>query len=111
MSYLLIPTRVGLPDYSMRTSLDGRDFNLRFVWNMREERWYMDIRTDIDEPLALGVKIVSNWPLLRGAEFDLRLPQGMFVAIDATNDGSPPGLYDFGIGKRVELSYSPVAVP
>jgi len=105
--WLLVPTRAGVPYYTMRTRLDGRDFNLRFAWNQREERWYMDIRSDIDEPLALGVKIITNWPLLRTSLFDLRLPPGLLMATDLSLDGSPPGLYDLEIGRRVELAYSP----
>ena len=103
----VIPTKAGVPYYSMRTSLDGRDFNLRFAWNQREERWYMDIRSDIDEPLALGLKLVTNVSLLRAMAFDPRLPPGLLMAMDMTLDQSPPGYYDLEIGKRVQLVYDP----
>lgn len=104
----LIPTSQDVPDYTLRTRLEGSDYNLRFMWNQREERWYMTISTDAGELLAAGVKIIPNWPLLRYYQWDRRLPQGTLMAMDLTNDGSPPGLSDFAIDKRVTLTYFPV---
>lgn len=96
----------GDSNYTMRTRLDGRDFNLRFLWNEREERWYMDILSDADVPLAMGIKIVTNRPLIRYYKWDSRLPQGELWAIDLSSiAGEPPGFNELGKGQRVELSY------
>ncbi len=109
-----LPTQViptlddGSANYTMRVRLDGRDFNLRMLWNEREERWYLDIKTDADVPLAMGIKIITNRPLTRFYLYDKRLPQGLLMAHDLTNDGSPPGIYDLAPGKRVELTYHPL---
>jgi hypothetical protein len=108
-TWLTIPTQGGVPYYTITIKLDGREFGLRFAWNQREERWYMDIRDDTGEALAVGVKVIANWPLLRGSQFDTRLPPGVFMAFDLTQDGSPPGFYDLEPGRRVELSYLPVS--
>lgn len=102
-----IPTVIGEPYYTMRTRLDGRDFNLRFAWNQTAERWHMDIYSGADEPLALGIKIVCGIPLLRFYQYDARLPPGILMAMDLSNDNSPPGFLDLAIGKRVELTYFP----
>ncbi len=103
-----IPTLEGNPNYTMRVRLDGRDFAFHMLWNEREERWYLSIKSTEDELLAMGIKIITNRPLLRFYQWDKRLPQGELWAWDLTNDQSPPGLFDLAPGKRVELSYHPV---
>lgn len=102
-----IPTVTGVPFYTMRTRLDGLEYTLRFAWNELYARWFMDIFTDDGVRIAVGVKLVTNWPLLRFMQWDERIPQGEMIAVDLTGDGSPPGLYDFGPGKRVALVYYP----
>jgi|GEM_PF-1435203 len=104
----VLPTVVGNPHYVMRTRLDGRDFILRFIWNQRQDRWYFDILSTAEEPIAVGIKIVANWPLLRFHRWDKRLPPGELMAIDLSGDRSPPRLNELAIGKRCELTYFPV---
>jgi hypothetical protein len=104
-SIVSIPTSEGAAYYSQRVRLDGRDYNLRFAWNEREGRWYLSIFTDEDVPLILGIKIVTNWPLLRYYRSDPRVPPGEIMAMDLTPDGAPPGFDELAIGKRVELVY------
>lgn len=106
----LIPTSDVDPDYTLRTRLEGIDYNFHFLWNQREGRWYMSIFTDDGVQLAVGIKVIPNWPLLRYYQWDLRLPQGVLMAVDTSNDGSPPGFADFAIDKRVTLTYIPVGV-
>lgn len=101
----VIPTVPGLPDYTLRTRLDGRDYNLRFLWNEREARWSMSILTPEDEVLAYGIRLVLNWPLLRFYQYDDRLPPGEMMAMDLSPDKSAPGLDDLGVDKRVQLTY------
>lgn len=113
MSALLIPTPVGpdAPDRTMRTRLDGRDFLLRLVWNGRESRWYLTVSGSSGDVLVAGVKVVANWPLLSTTEgqpyrrWDPDLPPGDLMAVDLTQDGTPPGIDELGEGKRVELTY------
>jgi hypothetical protein len=106
---LVIPTVAGVPYYTMRTRLDGREYNLRFAYNERSDRWHLDIATDADEPLVSGIKLICNWPLLRFFKWDRRLPPGELRVMDLSPDGSPPGLYDLEIGRRCELTYFPVS--
>lgn len=105
----IIPTLEGEPNYSMRLRLDGKDYNFTFRWNERLARWAMSIFDDDQVPLALGIPIVSNWPMLRFYQWDKRLPPGELFAIDTTNDGSPPGFYDLAPDKRVQLIYLPIS--
>jgi len=118
---LIVPTTSAFPDYTQRTTLDGREYILRFIFNEREQRWYLDIFSSDETPLALGLKLVVNWNLLR-RETDERLPPGELYAIDfsgAANESAPsdadaatllqlardPGLNDLGADGRVGLMY------
>lgn len=103
---LFIPTSPGVPFYTQRTKLDGRDYNLRFSWNERLERWALDILTANDDPIAVGIKLIARWPLTRFLHWDERMPPGDLVVNDVTSgDGAPPGLFDLGEGLRCELIY------
>jgi hypothetical protein len=105
MSTLLVPTVPGTPFHVVKARLEGRDFLLHLSWNQREERWHLSIHDDEDTPILAGIKLVTNWPLLRHYHFDLRVPPGELMAADLTRDGSPAALDELGIGKRVELTY------
>lgn len=103
---LEIPVSVDTPLYTQRTTLDGREYILAFDWNGRENRWYLSILDVSGEPLANGIKLVANWPLLRRFT-DPRLPTGVLMAIDySPSSGEPPAFGD--LGRRVKLSYYPV---
>lgn len=92
---------------SFRCTLDGVDYKLRFKFNTRDSRWYMDIYAKDDSAIVLGTKIVCLYPLLNSG-LSNRLPPGFFYAGSGTIDNSPPGVNDLGIGRRCQLYYYPV---
>jgi hypothetical protein len=93
----------------MRTRLDGRDFNLRFLWNQRVDRWSLDINDAEGAPLAVGIRIVSNLSLLDYYQWNPALPPGQLIAHDLSrNNAPPPGFYEMAVGRRVELTYHAV---
>jgi len=100
-----IPTQQGVPFWTQRTTLDGRDYNLRFAWNQREARWYLDILAGGGDPILTGLKLITNWPLLRSYHADPRVPPGELGVLTSLPDISPPGLNDMGIGRRCVLTY------
>lgn len=96
------------PFYTMTCVLDGTDYLFEFRHNQREDCWYFSVATTDGEPLASGVKIVSDRFLL--ARFaDVRLPPGRLVAISNTTDKSPPRLDELGEDRRVTLIYFTLA--
>lgn len=105
MAVLVIPTPNDQPYYSQKVRLDGRDYLFHVAYNEREDRRYLSIHDEEDEPLVSGIKIIANWPLLRSYRFEPRLPPGELMAIDLTGDDSPPGLNELGEDRRVELNY------
>jgi hypothetical protein len=109
MAVLAIPTTAD-PYYAQKTRLDGRDFILHFSYNQREDRFYLALHDDEDAPILHGIKLVANWPLLRGYRWNTALPPGeLFVASLIGND--PPGLNELGPGKRCQLIYRPFTAP
>jgi len=105
MAVIEIPTSTDTAYRSQKCRLDGRDFVLRFSYNEREDRYYVDILDEEETPILRGLKLVSNWRLLRHYHHDPRVPPGELMATDLTGDNSPPSFGELGIGKRVELTY------
>jgi hypothetical protein len=99
---LEIPTSTELPSYVQRTTLEGREYVLAFDWNEREGRWFFDVLDSEETPLAVGLKVVVGFPLLR-RKTDPRLPPGDFLAIDTSDTGADPGFAE--LGGRVRLCY------
>jgi hypothetical protein len=105
----IVSTTPNLPWYRQRTTLDGRDYVLTIYWNERNGRWYMDIADQDDVPLAMGVKLVADLPLLRLYRDD-RLPQGQLMVVDMAADENlsrDPGICH--LGDRFKLVYIPIA--
>jgi hypothetical protein len=102
---LVIPVLEGRALTRQRLNLDGVVYTLELAWNQSEESWHVSLFDAEEEPIVTGLRIVTNWPLWRYYKFDPRMPPGELVAQDLTGDESRPGFDDFGIGKRVELTY------
>ena len=102
-----IPIALDVPLYAERITLDGVEYVFRFDWNERELRWYFDLGLPNGTWLVRGVKIVSDWPLLRrfkGASF----PKGHLIAIDLSDQGGEPPVFQ-DLGRRVKILYHPAA--
>lgn len=98
-----IPTALDTPLYSQRTTLDGKEYLLKFDYSEREDRWFLSLY-DVDEtPLALGIKVIPNWPLLRLHVSNPDVPQGKLVARDFSLAPAAPGFGD--LGRRVSILY------
>lgn len=99
----LIPT---FPDafFTETVNLEGSDFALTFTYNQREDAYYLSIATTDGTDLAVGVKVVANWPLLHKYA-TTGLPPGEMFAFSSTADISPPGLGELGEGQRCTLYY------
>lgn len=100
----IIPVALDNPLWRQRITLDGVNYIMRFDYNQREERWYMSLYSDAGAALALGVKVVCNFPLLMRYAGREGYPQGMIVAIDLSGErGRSPTLAE--LGRRVKLHY------
>ncbi len=76
---------------------------MHFYWSDRESCWYLDILDQDNNELAMGVRLVVNFPVLRRFT-DPRLPAGVLVAADmsCTNTDIEAST---DLGSRVLLTY------
>ena len=88
MPSLLLPTRSDLGNYSFEVELDGVVFGLIIRFNRRDNRWYFDLLDAEGAPLREGIKVVSNWPLLRTMVQQGR-PEREIAAIRANGSDDP----------------------
>lgn len=91
----IIDNSTELNDYRQVTTLDGRDYVLRFLFNQREGKWYMSMADESDVSIVHGVKIVPLISLLRKVK-DERKPPGLLMARDLTAAD-----VDFSAGEKV----------
>ena len=61
-----------------RVVLDGRAYLLQFKYNHVAERWRFGVYTLKQEPIAIGMAVVPQFPL-NFQVVDDRMPNGLFV--------------------------------
>jgi hypothetical protein len=101
MAISVVPTRTDLGRYLFSVELTSVVYLIRLVWNRRDQRWYLDLLSAEGEPIRHGLKVVTNFPLLRQLIQQDR-PEGWLLAINALDDNDP-GLED--LGAQVKLTY------
>jgi hypothetical protein len=89
----------------MRVRLDGQDFNFKFRYASRQERFYLSIYSADETPLALGIKLVCNIELVRYYRNKPGMFPGELAVVATVSDTTPPTLLELGPGKRCELTY------
>ena len=104
MAILQIPTSPDTPFYSQTSQLEGVDYGFVFVYNQRENTYYLSIETVAGEPLVKGVKLVCNIPLLAPFTSDQLPPGVLFVVSSDSANNSPPGIGE--LGARCQLMYA-----
>ena len=101
MAILEIPI-LDSTNYSFRIDLEGSTYNLALKYNQREDRWYLDISDEQDNPIVLGIKLVLNTSLVERFQ-DSRLFPGTLFLSSQTDLNTAPGLLD--LGSNIKLLY------
>ena len=65
MTILEIPLNVNHPHHKQEIELFGHTFNLEFEFFDNENFWVMHIYDEQKKALALGIKLIPNWPLFK----------------------------------------------
>lgn len=104
MATLEIPVNPALSSQIMTIPLEGVRYRLRVYYSFRMSIWLMDLFTDRESDILLGIKLVPDWPLIGRFKVDNQ-PPGDFYAVDTSGQGLPPGRDDFGTNQRVRLRY------
>lgn len=103
MAFLILDTDPDSLNYVQTTQLEGVEYVMHFYWSTREDCWYLDITDQEANELAMGVRLVVNWPVLRRF-VDPRLPLGILTAIDMSGAGLDIEA-STDLGSRVILFY------
>lgn len=97
MATLVIKIKAGVPHFRQRNTLDGVEYTLDFRWSQTEERWYLDLRDSAGTLLVGCIKLVANYPLLRGRRRSVAgLPPGELWIADGREFPADPGLDELG---------------
>ena len=89
-------------DFIISTRLDGNPYKLHFSWNDHVPQWTVDILTNDNVKIILGIPVVPNLPLLSFYRRQDGLPQGELLAVVVNQDeegNQSVGRQDFLNGK------------
>lgn len=78
------------------SDLDGENYEFRFKYNSREERWYLDLLDNEGNVVRAGMKVVVNWPVLLRM-MELNRPPGEILFINTQDRAEDPGLDELGV--------------
>lgn len=102
MAQLIVPLPVDEPRFTMRTTLDGRDYGLRFDYSDAEGRWYFALLRADDTAIRRGIKVVPGYDLLDQCAYRTGAPPGKLIFF-----GRTPALSE--LHRRCFLVYIPEA--
>lgn len=103
MSVLVVPTDSAKLYYDQITQLEGVEYLLRFLWSDREGAWYLGFYDQNNNQIAVGIRLVVSWPLLRRFQ-NSQLPPGVLLCIDQSGAGLDV-VDPTDLGTRVLLMY------
>ena len=96
---IYIPLPKDKPFFTLRTTLDGADYLLRFEWNMRAG-WFLGVSAVGDNGTETVVcaprKLLSDRNHLQYVTADAR-PRGFLGLVDGTGARAKPGYEDLGV--------------
>lgn len=88
--------------WQAQIQLSGIIYNLRFQWNALNEYWVMSIYNRNDEPIVIGIKVVTNYNLTE--QFvAIGMPPGDIVCLNVLGEWGK--IQRFDMGQVAELFY------
>ena len=94
MSLFTIPTRNDLPWYTFTISIANVLYTFHMRYNVRSERWILDICDPADNQLLVGLPILIERNIA-GQYVISGIPPGTFAALDNTGNENQPTLSSF----------------
>lgn len=90
--------------YSYKVALEGTSYNLKFRYNERMKLWLMDIYTEDNIAVLLGVTLVPNYPI--ALEYTLEdLSGGFWLEAVADTNTEQYKTYPEDLAKYYRLFY------
>ena len=84
-------------DFIQKITLVGQLVNIRIKYNIRSFCFHMDF-TDQNNNSIYGIKLIPNWPILKGHKNLLSFSGDLIVISTATNTDKIITYDNFGIG-------------
>jgi hypothetical protein len=101
--YQLIDTATDSTYWDQSVTLEGIEYLFEFFWSDRETCYYLNIYDQDENPIALLIRLVIDWRILRRFS-DPRLPPGILALSDTSGAGADIGARS-DLGARVILFY------
>lgn len=92
MEQIQLPTIT--PFFTLKATLDGASYLLRFEWNMRCG-WFIGLSDQDGVAIFSPKRMVPDWDFLQH-ETDPRRPRGALLVRDTSGLGEPAVFEDFG---------------
>lgn len=105
MALLKLPLRSDIPKYEFRIDLDGVTYTLAFRFNFRMTRWIMDLKTENNIPVIMGIPVLIGTDILERYQSS-DLPPGNLFAVNLEDDFVEAGEDD--LGNNVIIMYNEV---
>ena len=103
----ILPLFPTLPGVRYAINLDDRVFRLRLRFFDRANSWYLDIDTNDGIELSVGVRVITDHPLVPGRRRGAEFPRGQLFAIDMKGEGRIPGRFDLSPTGFARLVFVP----
>lgn len=93
---LTFPLRHDLPIYTFPITLNGVNFVFQLLFNVRMNRWIMNISDSSGNQILSGIPVLINRNLT-GQYATLAIPKGSFFVVDDTGQFTQPTQFSFGV--------------
>lgn len=106
--YLLELPTSEFPNYSYTTGLDGKEYKIQFIYNIRTSSWYLSIYKTDGTLLLAGVRLVP-WLDFLYVHSKVELPIGnLYLVPTSTTYPSSPEITLENLSTDFELVYNSV---
>ena len=95
MAIIQLPVNSDNSNYSFKVDLDDSTYMFRFRFNTRLDKWLMDIATEDEINLLVGIPLLPG-TLLSSRFTDSRLPQGRLFIFNTVDENRECGRNDLG---------------
>lgn len=95
----------GYPDQTFRVVLDSITYELRFMWNERDESWFMSFG-DVGTDPTFTTKLTCYTDILAPYRYRDNIPQGNLVLFPLRVVSARVGRYNIGPLTGIEMVYA-----
>lgn len=95
----------GYPDETFRVVLDSITYELRFMWNERDESWFFSLG-DVGADPTIITKLTCYSDILAPYRYMENVPAGNLVLFPLRDVRERPGRYNIGPLAGVQMAYA-----